>query len=62
MNIVSVISLDETEERYGIETGAKYSNARTEAAAADQSTMVQASSLQITASVLVEFELDKGES
>lgn len=62
MEIISVISFDETEELYGLDTGAKYSNARTEGAVADQSTLVQASSLQITASVLVEFELDKGES
>lgn len=59
MEIVSVKSIDETEERYATDTGAKYSNARVEAAAAGQSTMVQASSLQIEASVLVEFELDE---
>lgn len=63
MEIISVKSFDETEERYyTTDTSAKYSNARTEGASADVSTMVQASSLQITASVLVEFELGKGES
>lgn len=62
MEIVSVKSFDETEERYSVDAGAKYSNARTEGAALDHPTMVQASSLQITASVLVEFELSKGES
>ena len=62
MKIAAVKSFDETEERYTADVGAKYSNSRLEAAAADTSTMVQASSLQITASVLVEFELCKGES
>ena len=62
MDIVSVKSIDETEERYGFDTSAKYSNARAEGAAIDQSTMVQASSLQISANVIVEFELSKGES
>jgi len=62
MDIVSVKSMDETEERYGFDTSAKYSNARAEGAAMDQSTMVQASSLQISANVIVEFELSKGES
>ena len=62
MKIVSVKSLDETEDRYSIDAGAKYSNARVEGAAVDQSTMVQASSLQIEASVLVEFELDEDDS
>lgn len=62
MKISAVKSLDETEERYFTDAGAKYSNARVEGAAADQSTMVQASSLQIEASVLVEFELDEDDS
>lgn len=63
MQIVSVKSFDETAESYySSATGAKFSNARAEGAAADVATMVQASSLQITASVVVEFELDKGES
>lgn len=59
MQIVSVKSFDETTENYYMnDSGAKYSNVRTEAAAADVSTMVQASSLQISASVVVEFELE----
>jgi len=62
MKIIAVRSFDETEDRYTVDTGAKYSNARVEMTAADTSTMVQASSLQIEASVLVEFELGKGES
>lgn len=62
MEIVSVKSFDESEQSYSVDTGAKYSNARIEAAAGDQSTRVQASSLQIQATVLVEFELSKGDS
>lgn len=62
MEILCVKSFDETEDRYTTDVGAKYSNVRTEGAMVDQSTLVQASSLQIEASVLVEFELGKGES
>lgn len=62
MEIVSVKSFDETAENYYSTSGAKYSNFRAEGAAEDTSTMVQASSLQISASIIVEFELDKGES
>lgn len=62
MEIVSVKSFDESEQSYSVDTGAKYSNARIEGAAGDQSTRVQASSLQIQATVLVEFELSKGDS
>lgn len=62
MEIVRVKSFDETEDRYTTDSGAKYSNARTEGAAMDYSTMVQASTLQIEASVLVEFELNKGDT
>lgn len=59
MQIVSVKSFDETIENYYMnDSGAKYSNARMEAATVDASTMVQASSLQISASVVVEFELE----
>lgn len=60
MKILRVKSFDETQDRYTVDTGAKYSNVRTEGAALDRSTMVQASSLQIEASVLVEFELCEG--
>lgn len=62
MEIVAVKSFDESEQSYSVDTGAKYSNARIEAGAGDQSTRVQASSLQIQATVLVEFELSKGDS
>lgn len=57
MEIAAVRSFDETETQYGSDISAKYSNARTEDAAMDSSTMVQASSLKVQASVLVEFEL-----
>ncbi|MGN0803294.1 MAG: SIMPL domain-containing protein [Candidatus Faecivicinus sp.] len=62
MEIVAVKSFDESEQSYSVDTGAKYSNARIEAGTGDQSTRVQASSLQIQATVLVEFELSKGDS
>lgn len=57
MEIIAVKSFDETEKQSYMDTGAKYSNARVEAAAGDSSTMVQASSLKVQAAVLVEFEL-----
>lgn len=58
LEIVSVRSFDETQNQGGFsDVSAKYSNARTEGAAGDSSTMLQASSLQIYASVVVEFEL-----
>lgn len=62
MEISDVKSLDETAEYYGASTGAKYSNMRAEGAVTDSSTMVQASSLQVEATIKVEFELSKGES
>lgn len=58
MKIAAVRSIEESDEYYyNNVSGAKYSNVRTEAAAGDMSTMVQASSLQIRASVKVEFEI-----
>lgn len=58
MEIKSLESIDESSEYYGVDAGAKYSNAREEAAlTGDSSTMVQASAVQISATVLVEFEL-----
>jgi len=57
MEIIAVKSFDEAERQSYAAAGAKYSNARVEAAAVDSSTRVQASSLQVQASVLVEFEL-----
>lgn len=62
MEIASVKSFEETDENYYSMTNAKYSNLRAEGTAEDAGTMVQASSLQISASILVEFELSKGES
>lgn len=62
LEISGVKSMDETAEYYGASTGAKYSNMRTEGAAVDSSTTVQASSLQVEATIKVEFELSKGES
>lgn len=60
MTIVGIDSIDESTEYYGSDVGAKYANARTEAAAGmDQSTLVQASAIQISANVLVEFELSE---
>lgn len=58
LEISEVTSIEEgTDYYYGGDMGAKYSNARTEAAADGAPTMVQASSVQVTASVLMEFEL-----
>ena len=59
LEISSVTSISEGSDYYyyGDDAGAKYSNARTEAAADGAPTMVQASSVQVTASVLMEFEL-----
>jgi len=62
MKLSPVISITESNEYYydgGL--GAKYSNARVEGAAADTTTSLQASSLKVTATVLVEFEMIKGE-
>jgi len=62
MGIGSVISIEEAYEGgYGAWPGAKYSNFRAEeAVTADASTSVQASTLSVTATVLVEFELSEG--
>lgn len=60
MEIVRVEKIDETSEYYGGDLGAKYSNSRMAETAADGATVVQASSLQISASVVVEFELREG--
>lgn len=58
MSIKSVTAIDESADYYGGDMGAKYSNSRvSDGGAMDESTMVQASTLQISASVLVEFEL-----
>lgn len=57
MEIVSVKTFDETVEQGYADTTAKYSNARVEDAAGESATRVQASSLKVQASVIVEFEL-----
>lgn len=62
MELGSVNAITESQEYYydgGM--GAKFSNARVEGTAADTSTSVQASSLTVSATVLVEFEMIKGE-
>lgn len=59
LEISSVTSISEGSDYYyyGDDAGAKYSNARAEAVADGAPTMVQASSVQVAASVLMEFEL-----
>lgn len=59
MKISSIESITESSDYYyGGDLGAKYSNARAEmTAGADTSTSVSASTIEITATVLVEFEL-----
>ena len=59
LEISSVTSISEGSDYYyyGDDAGVKYSNARAEAAADGAPTMVQASSVQVAASVLMEFEL-----
>ena len=59
LEISSVTSISEGTDYhyYGDDAGAKYSNARAEAAADGAPTMVQASSVQVSASVMMEFEL-----
>lgn len=58
MEIVAVTSFDEAQNQ-GVysDAGAKYSNARVETTMGDSATVLQASSLQVSASVLVTFEL-----
>ena len=58
MAIESVTTISEGTDYYYGDSGAKYSNARMEAAAGlDEATMVQASSVQVTATVTMEFGL-----
>lgn len=56
MSVAQVKTFDETTENYYTDAGALYSNARAEAAA-DGATRLQASNLQVQATVIVEFEL-----
>lgn len=59
MSIQSVTSIEESTDYYYGDMGAKYSNARgMEDAAVSQSTLVQASTVQVTASVMMEFEIE----
>lgn len=59
MAIDSVTSIEENTDYYYGDTGAKYSNARmAEDTAAGQSTLVQASTVQVTASVVMEFVIE----
>lgn len=60
MRIVQVKTFDETADNYYTDSGALYSNARVEGAA-DGATMIQASNLQVQATVVVEFELGAAE-
>ena len=58
LEISAVTTIEEgADYYYGGDMGAKYSNARMEVAADGAPTMVQASSVQVTASVMMEFEL-----
>lgn len=62
MEVTSIVSVTESNDYYyDVALGAKYSNARVESAAMDTGTSLQASSLQVTATVLVEFEMSKGD-
>ncbi len=60
MEIASVISFDETEGSYSSSSSALYANART-VDDAEGSTSLQASTLQVTATIIVEFELKSAE-
>ena len=62
LKIASVVSIEEETGAYGgYSSGAIYTNARMDSMAAEASTMVQASSLEVTATVTMEFALAEGE-
>lgn len=62
LKIASVVSIEEETNAYGgYGSGAIYTNARMDSAAPEASTMVQASSLEVTATVTMEFALAEGE-
>ena len=62
LKIASVESIEEETGTYGgYGSGAIYTNARMDSVAAEASTMVQASSLEVTATVTMEFALAEGE-
>ena len=56
------MSIEEETNAYGgYGSGAIYTNARLDSVAPEASTMVQASSLEVTATVTMEFALAEGE-
>lgn len=61
MKLGGIVSIDENQNHYGYDATAKYSNARAEDTVAAGATMVQASTLQVSASVVMEFMLTEGE-
>ena len=62
LKIASVVSIEEETSAYGgYGSGAIYTNARMDMPAAEASTMVQASSLEVVATVTMEFALAEGE-
>ena len=62
LKIASVVSIEEETNAYGgYGSGAIYTNARMDMPAAEASTMVQASSLEVVATVTMEFALAEGE-
>ena len=62
LKIASVVSIEEETNAYGgYGSGAIYTNARMSMESASDSTLVQASSLEVTATVTMEFALAEGE-
>ena len=62
LKIASVVSIEEETSAYGgYGSGAIYTNARMDMPAPEASTMVQASSLEVVATVTMEFALAEGE-
>lgn len=59
LEIVRIVSIDESSEVYGYNGTAKYSNLRL-SESSDAATMVQAASLEVRATVKIEFELAEG--
>lgn len=60
--VAGIVSIDEISDAYyyGSDTGAKYSNYRATEGAVTADTLVQASAMQISAMVQIEFELTEG--
>lgn len=61
LKIESVTSMEESTSGYGYDSGAIYTNARMSMESASDATLVQASSLEVTASVTMEFSLTEGD-